>query len=62
VKRNRFAHLSEMIDGRPLLSEKFEFTGPHELTATTWMQEGAPDQPVPVTVDLATAFEKLKPN
>ncbi len=51
-----------MINGRPLLSEKFQFTGQHGSTATTWMQEGAPDQPVPVTVDLATAFEKLKPN
>jgi hypothetical protein len=62
VERNRFAHLSEMIDGRPLLSEKFQFTGQHELTATTWKKEGAPDEPVPVTVDLATAFDKLKPN
>jgi hypothetical protein len=62
VERNRFAHLSEMIDGRPLLSEKFQFAGPHELTATTWKREGAPDEPVPVTVDLATAFDKLKPN
>jgi hypothetical protein len=62
VKHNRFAQLSEMIDGRPLLSEKFQFDGQHELTATTWKKEGAPDEPVSVTVDLATAFEKLKPN
>jgi len=45
-----------------LLSEKFQFAGQHELTATTWKREGAPDEPVPVTVDLATAFDKLKPN
>ena len=62
VAHNRFAQLSEMIDGRPLLSEKFQFAGQHELTATTWKKEGAPDEPVPVTVDLATAFDELRPN
>jgi hypothetical protein len=62
VKHNRFAHLSEMIDGRPLLSEKFQFSGQHDLTAITWRKEGAPDDPVPVTVDLAAAFDKLKAN
>jgi hypothetical protein len=39
VERNRFAHLSEMIDGRLLLSEKFQFAGQHELTATTWKRK-----------------------
>jgi hypothetical protein len=62
VAHNRFMHLSDMIGGKPLLSEKFQFSGPHELTATTWKQEGAPDQPVPVTVDLAAASDKVKPN
>jgi hypothetical protein len=62
VQHNRFGHLSEMIDGRPILSEKFEFSGGHMLTASTWKQEGKPDDPVAVTVDLAAAFEKLKPN
>jgi len=62
VQHNRFAHLSDMIEGRPLLSEKFHFSGQHDLTATTWRKEGAPDDPVPVTVDLASAFDKLKPN
>ncbi len=62
VQHNRFAHLSDMIDGKPLLSEKFQFSGQHELTATTWRKDGAPDDPVPVTVDLAAAFDKLKPN
>jgi len=61
VQANRFANLSAMIDGRPLLSEKFQFTSPHTLTATTWKKDGAPDDPVPVTVDLADAFAKLKP-
>jgi hypothetical protein len=62
VQRNRFGHLSEMIDGRPLLSEKFQFSGEHMLTASTWKQEGRPDDPVSVTIDLATAFDELKPN
>jgi hypothetical protein len=62
VAHNRFAQLSEMIEGRPLLSEKFQFAGQHELTVTTWKREGAPDEPVPVTVDLAAVFDKLKPN
>jgi len=62
VQRNRFGHLSEMINGRPILSEKFQFSDQHMLTATTWKQEGKPDDPVSVTIDLATAFDKLKPN
>ncbi len=61
VQANRFANFSAMIDGKPILSEKFEFTAPHTLTATTWKRDGAPDDPVPVTVDLADAFAKLKP-
>src|ERR1700759_538362 len=61
VQANRFANLSAMIDGKPLLSEKFEFTAPHTLTATTWKKDGAPDDPAPITVDLADAFSKLKP-
>lgn len=62
VQQNRFGHLSAMIDGRPILSEKFQFSGDHMLTVSTWKQEGKPDDPTPVTVDLATAFDKLKPN
>ncbi len=61
VQANRFANLSAMIDGRPLLSEKFQFTAPHTLTATTWKKDGAPEDPVPVTVELTDAFSKLKP-
>jgi hypothetical protein len=62
VQRNKFGHLSEMIDGRPILSEKLQFSGEHMLTVSTWKQEGKPDDPTPVTVDLATAFDKLKGN
>ena len=62
VQHNRFVHLSDLIEGKPLLSEKFQFSDQHALTATTWKQEGAPDQPVPVILDLGTAFDKAKPN
>ena len=62
VQRNRFGHLSDMIDGRPILSERFQFSGEHMLTVSTWRQEGKPDDPMPITVDLSTAFDKLKPN
>jgi hypothetical protein len=62
VHHNRFTQLSDLIGGRPILSEKFQFSGEHELTASTWKQEGAPDDPVPVSVDLAAAFDKSKPN
>jgi hypothetical protein len=60
VQANRFVNFSAMIDGKPILSEKFQFAPPHTLTATTWKKDGAPDEPVPVTVDLADAFSKLK--
>jgi hypothetical protein len=60
VQANRFASLSSLINDRPILSEKFQLSAPHTLTATTWKKDGAPDDPVPVTVDLAAAFAKLK--
>jgi hypothetical protein len=62
VQHNRFATFSDLIGGGPVLSETFQFEGAHELTASTWKREGAPDDPVPVNVDLAAAFNKLKPN
>jgi hypothetical protein len=61
VHHNRFAQLSELIGGGPILSEKFQFSAQHELTASTWKQVGATDNPVPVSVDLAEAFDKPKP-
>src|SRR5262245_279496 len=52
-QKNRFAKFSDMIDGRPTISGDFSFSGPHTLVATTWRQEGALDNGVAVTVDLA---------
>jgi hypothetical protein len=61
-EKNAIAKLSDMIDGRPLLSPDFSFAAPHTLTASTWKKEGGIDDKVPVTVDLATAFAKLPPS
>jgi hypothetical protein len=60
-KANAFAKLGDMIGGKPTISGTFEFSGPHMLIAQTWKTDGAIDQPVPVKVDLAKAFAKLKP-
>jgi hypothetical protein len=59
VKRNQIADFSAMIDGKPTLSEKFKFSGPHTVIASTWKQPGATTDAVPVTVDLEMAFAKL---
>lgn len=57
--KNRFAGLSDMIEGKPTISADFHFSGPHTLVATTWKEPGALNDRVAVTVDLAEAFEKL---
>lgn len=62
VQHNRFASFSDLIGGGPVLSETFKFEGGNVLIASTWKREGARDDPVPVSVDLAAAFNKLKPN
>jgi hypothetical protein len=62
VQKNHFADLSEMIGGEPIVSEKFSYSGQHVLNASTWKQQGAIDEPKPVSVDLADAFAKLKLN
>jgi hypothetical protein len=59
-KRNAIVKFSDMIDALPTLSGEFEFSGPHTMTATTWKKQGELDDTVPITVDLETAFEKLK--
>jgi hypothetical protein len=60
-KQDRIVGFSDMINGNPTVSGEFKFTGPHTLVATTWRQPGAPDDKVPITVDLEAAFGKLKP-
>jgi hypothetical protein len=60
-KSSRIAPLSDMIGGKPTLAGEFSFSGPHTLAATTWREPGAPDEKVPITVDLQEAFEKLAP-
>jgi hypothetical protein len=60
-KASRIAPLADMIGGKPSLSGDFTFAAPHSLTASTWRQEGAIDNKVPITVDLEQAFAKLPP-
>ena len=62
-KANAFARFSDMIDGKPTLSGDFSFSGPHTVTATTWKGPASGDkepEKVPVTVDLAKAFETVR--
>lgn len=59
LKSNQFASISDMIAGSPTLSGAFTFSAPHTLNASTWRAPGDLDHRVPVSVDLATAFDKL---
>jgi hypothetical protein len=43
-----------MVNGNPIVSEKFEFIGRHTLTASTWREPGD-NIAVPITVDLDEA-------
>jgi hypothetical protein len=67
LQENRFATVDDLI-GSPILSEEFEFTGPHILTARTWGEEGQPGPvdevlgrpTITIPIDLEEAFEKLR--
>jgi hypothetical protein len=58
-QKNQIASVSDMIDGKPLLSGDFQVTAPHSLTVSTWKQPGDLDHPVKLTIDLEKAFAKL---
>ena len=58
-QKNLIGNLSDMIDGKPLLSGEFLIAAPHTLTVSTWKQQGDLDHPVKLTVDLEKAFAKL---
>jgi hypothetical protein len=60
-EKNVFADFNQMIGDNPTLSPVFKFSGPHTLTASTWDKPGSQNK-VPVTLDLADAFEKLPPD
>jgi hypothetical protein len=60
-KKDLIAKFSDMIGGNPTLSADFDFSGSHALVARTWKAAGAIEGPIPVTVDLDAAFEKLPP-
>jgi hypothetical protein len=59
-QKNLFVSFSELIGGRPTLSEDFSFSGPHTVKATTWDKAGS-DKHVPVVVDLEEAIGKMPP-
>ena len=59
-KQNRIAALDNMIDGNPIVSEEFEFIGPHTLRASTWNKSGDTTA-IPTSVDLEEGFENLPP-
>ena len=56
--KGRIVNFSDMIGGKPMMSDDFEFTGPHTIKAVTWEKSGS-DKQVPVVVDLAAAMAKL---
>jgi hypothetical protein len=60
-QKKLIANVSDIIDGKPILSREFSFSAPHSLSVTTWKQPGAFDDKLKVTVDLEEAFGKLPP-
>jgi len=59
-QKNLIVSFSEMIGGDPTMSEDFNFSGPHTVTATTWEKSGS-DKQIPVVVDLENAIKKIAP-
>ena len=59
-EKNAFISFNAMIAGDPILSDDFQFTGPHTIKAMTWEAAGS-DKQVPVVVDLADAVAKPLP-
>lgn len=58
-QKNLFARLSDMIDGKPLLSGDFQVSAPHALRVVTWKRQGNLEDTISITVDLAKAFATL---
>jgi hypothetical protein len=59
-EQNIFVNFSDLIAGKPVVSDNFSFAEPHTVKAVTLEKIGS-DKQVPVTVDLADAFRKLAP-
>jgi hypothetical protein len=59
-EKNLFEKFSDMIDGKPTLSEDFSFSGPYALVASTWSQPGDLDHKVKLTVD-ESDFDAFRP-
>jgi hypothetical protein len=59
-ERNLFVSFSDLIGGKPTVSDDFRFSGPHTVTAMTVEKIGS-DKQMPVEVDLAEAVKKAAP-
>lgn len=59
-QKKLIAKLSDMIDGRPVLSGDFMLSAPHTLSVVTWKREGELDDTMTMTVNLDQAFAKLR--
>jgi len=57
-ERNMFVKFSDLIDGNPTLTDKFQLVGPHTVVATTWRDQNI-DKKRLVKVDLKAAVRKL---
>jgi hypothetical protein len=60
-QKNLIVSFNEMIGGNPTVSDEFNFSGPHTMTATTWEKAGS-DKQVPIVVDLEDAIKKIAPS
>jgi hypothetical protein len=56
-EKNLIYGFTDLIGGKPTLSEEFSFSGRHTLKAATWEKEGS-DKQLPVAVDLEGAIRK----
>jgi hypothetical protein len=56
-QKNLIYSFTDLIGGKPTLSEEFSFSGPHTMKAATWEKEGSEKQ-IPVVVDLENAIKK----
>lgn len=46
-EKERIVSFSDMIGGKPIISDDFSFTGPHTIQAVTWEKAGS-DKQIPV--------------
>lgn len=57
-KKNRIVKFSDLIEGKPTLTDRFRLTGQHTIVATTWQDKNA-DTKLRVEINLKDAVAKL---